>query len=108
MSIFGELERLITEHGSAMILRERLLLAKDQYEALEKEVSELHSENKALESQIKQSEDQIAKLSKLVGSSNNQPGDFDETTTKILKIFFDQSDDVSLIKSLGTCILTEA
>ena len=35
------IEKLITEHGSAAILKERLLLASDQYAALEKEVVDL-------------------------------------------------------------------
>ncbi len=36
----SEIERLITEHGSAAILKERLALASDQYSALEKKFTE--------------------------------------------------------------------
>jgi len=36
MSIFDSIEKLITEHGSAAILRERLEKAKEQYALLEK------------------------------------------------------------------------
>lgn len=45
--IFGEIERLITEHGSAAILKERIALASDQHAALEKKLldSELREEN---------------------------------------------------------------
>ena len=38
---FTAIEKLITEHGSAAILRERLALASDQYAALERRISEL-------------------------------------------------------------------
>lgn len=37
MDIFGGIEKLITEHGSAAILRERISLAAQQYTILEKE-----------------------------------------------------------------------
>ena len=96
MSIFGEIERLITEHGSAAILRERLALAADQYAALEKKVSELQCENETLRTQLKQRQRENEKLRELVANRTEQPSDFDETTYRVLKIFFDQSDDVSV------------
>jgi hypothetical protein len=37
--ILSEIEKLINERGSAKILQERISLAKEQYEALEKELS---------------------------------------------------------------------
>jgi len=46
--LFGEIERLITEHGSATVLSERLALAKDQYSSLEKENLVLKTENDRL------------------------------------------------------------
>lgn len=59
MSIFTEIERLITEHGSAAILKERVALAREQNEALAKkvgqleaEVAELKKKNGDLESKI--------------------------------------------------------
>lgn len=45
------IEKLINEHGSSNILRERLLLASDQYSALEKEKSCLKSENEILKTE---------------------------------------------------------
>lgn len=55
MGIFQDIERLITEHGSASILRERLALAAEQYAALEKQnaalkeaETNLKAENKRL------------------------------------------------------------
>ena len=51
----SEIEKLITEHGSAAILKERIALANDKYAAMERKLSEceaakkeLHSENEAL------------------------------------------------------------
>jgi len=55
MTIFDGIEKLINEHGSAKILGERLLLAKDQNTAQEKRISEL-------ESQFKESEAEKATL----------------------------------------------
>lgn len=47
----AEIERLITEHGSAVILKERLALASDQYSALEKKLSEANVRNEQLQSE---------------------------------------------------------
>ena len=44
----NEIEKLITEHGSAAILRERIALINDKYVALESENRVLRSENEAL------------------------------------------------------------
>jgi hypothetical protein len=44
MNIFNEIEKLINERGSAKIISERLLLAKDQNEAQEKRILELVSQ----------------------------------------------------------------
>ena len=43
MSLFGELQKLIEEHGSASILRERLAFWQDRLEALEKEKTQLET-----------------------------------------------------------------
>ena len=58
MSIFGDIERLINEHGSAAILRERLNLAKEKYEALEKQIVELETKNAELQSNCEECEKQ--------------------------------------------------
>jgi hypothetical protein len=44
------IERLITEHGSAAILRERVALAREQYAALETKVADLERDNETLRS----------------------------------------------------------
>ena len=48
--IFEEIEKLINEHGSAVILKERLVLANDKYSALEKKAADLQTENERLKS----------------------------------------------------------
>jgi hypothetical protein len=48
MNLFDAFDRLITEHGSATIMRERLTLIRDQMQALEKKVADLQTENAAL------------------------------------------------------------
>lgn len=48
MGILDGIEKLITEHGSAAILRERIALAKDEHAALEKKITALQEENAKL------------------------------------------------------------
>jgi len=62
MGIFQDIERLITEHGSAAILRERLSLAADQYSALEKKVTELEAKTVELQAENTQLESETSKL----------------------------------------------
>lgn|SRR5574340_180333 len=48
MGLLDGIEKLIVEHGSAAILKERIALANDKYAALEAENKVLRSENEAL------------------------------------------------------------
>lgn len=48
MRFLDSIERLINEHGSATILRERIALANDQYAHLEKKLTDLQAENDRL------------------------------------------------------------
>jgi|GEM_PF-955384 len=48
MGLLDGFERLINEHGSSTILRERIALAEDKYALLEKQVSILQAENVSL------------------------------------------------------------
>jgi len=52
MSLLDLFNKLIEEHGSAGILRERLLLVKEQLELLEKEKEDLKKENTELSKEI--------------------------------------------------------
>ena len=45
LSLFGNIEKLITEHGSAAVLRERITLAQEKYAALEKKLAEVKEEH---------------------------------------------------------------
>lgn len=49
MGILGDLERLINEHASASVLKERIALAEDKYAALERKVKELDEANAKLQ-----------------------------------------------------------
>jgi hypothetical protein len=48
MGLLDGIEKLINEHGSAVILRERIALAEDKYSALEKKAIDLEAENQRL------------------------------------------------------------
>lgn len=48
MGFLDGIEKLITGHGSAAILKERIALASDQYAALEKKSNDLQAENERL------------------------------------------------------------
>jgi len=51
MGLLDGIEKLINEHGSAAILKERIALANDKYEALERKLSDAESRIKQLESE---------------------------------------------------------
>jgi hypothetical protein len=52
MGIFDGIEKLINEHGSAVILNQQLALAKEQFTALERQVSELQTKSAKFEAQL--------------------------------------------------------
>lgn len=74
MGIFQDIERLITEHGSAAILRERLVLAAEQYVALQKKVVELQAENERLESENSKLEEQVRNFKSSPAQNRNPAG----------------------------------
>ena len=53
MGLLDSVEKLITEHGSAAILRERIALANDKHAALERKATTLEAENGELRTQLK-------------------------------------------------------
>jgi hypothetical protein len=63
MNVFSEIDRLITEHGSATILRERVALVREQNDALQKKVGELQSEVERLRASVAALEKEKAALS---------------------------------------------
>jgi hypothetical protein len=64
--IFEQLEKLINEHGSAQILKERLDLAADQYAGLEKKANTLEAGSKRLRLEIDSLRKENADLKKRI------------------------------------------
>lgn len=62
------LEKLINEHGSSAILKERLGLVAAEYEALERRASDLQLKNQAQASELQQLRSQVASLQAQFGS----------------------------------------
>ncbi len=91
--IFGQLEKLINEHGSAQILRERLGLAADQYAALEKKATNLEAENQSLRQQVESLRKESTNLKQKMQNQADRPPDFTDDTHKVLRYFFDQPGD---------------
>ena len=107
------LEKLINEHGSSTILRERLELFSDKYSILEEKLesanqknSALEAENQSLKTQLQQTTQDVARLQDMIDSATeSQSGDkLDEVKERILKIFFETNSDFTiahLSQSLG-------
>ena len=72
MGLFDGIEKLITEHGSAAILRERIALAADQYSTLEKENVALKTENQILKSENQRLKLDNSKLKEEIRNLENQ------------------------------------
>lgn len=62
MNPFDAIEKLIAEHGSAAILRERIAQAKEQQASLEKENASLKTENARLVSDLQKAQSEIQRL----------------------------------------------
>src|SRR5205809_555029 len=60
MGLLELINQLINEHGSATIMGERLNLARDQAQVLEKQLAALVVENAALKQRVAQLEQQVA------------------------------------------------
>lgn len=82
MGILDGFEKLINEHGSAAILKERIALANDQYSFLEKQKSLFESENTVLKTEnqtlkfnLEQAEQKIRQLEKQVSTIHNSNPD---------------------------------
>ena len=92
MNIFDGIEKLITEHGSATILRERLSLASDQYASLERKIteletktSELESENQRLRLHVRESEKENQRLKKELEQHSFHDSDLSEPQLNVLQ-----------------------
>ncbi len=96
------LEKLVNEHGSANILKERLGLKDDQISALQKEYADLMHENSALKAEnanlseaLKNAREEINTLKASVSCSPDGAGNLHETETQILQWLFDTDAEVS-------------
>jgi chromosome segregation ATPase len=100
MAIFDYIEKLITEHGSAAILREQVALARSEFAVLERKnrdlstasaeckqaVARLEADNKALHSQVQNLQQEKRDLEKQL---SHKSGSLDPTQIEILKLLSD-------------------
>jgi len=100
MGLLDGFEKLINEHGSAVILKERIALANDKYSALEHKLSEcasakmeLESENEALRLNLEKAKIEIQNLKKLSEQSHGQR--LEEIREKLLLLLSAQTDITS-------------
>ena len=91
------LEKLINEHGSSSILRERLELFSDKYSMLEEKNTHLSERNKDLESQAASLKEEVEKLKSIIDEigNNQNNNNLPEVTHDILKFLFDQQNDAN-------------
>lgn len=95
----GEIERLISEHGSAVILKERLALANDQYSALEGKLADARSRAEDLardnERLRKEAADLREQLRALQERAESQTGDRLEEVRETILRFLSEHEDVT-------------
>lgn len=109
MGLLDGFERLINEHGSAKILKERIDLANDKYSALEdknsileQKLTMLESENKTLRLNLEKSEVEIQNLKKVTEKSHSSR--LEEIKEKILKLLseHDEANSQQISHALST------
>jgi regulator of replication initiation timing len=81
MGLLDGLEKLINEHGSAAILRERIALLNEQHSllekkaaALEKQVVQLQSENEVLKTENSNLKEQVLRFEQKFSHNTNPRG----------------------------------
>lgn len=87
MGLLDGFEKLINEHGSAAILKERIELANDKYAALERKAAELAEENRRLRAE----NDDLRARAPAAPVAPHGP-EIDETAEKILVLLSKQTD----------------
>ena len=100
MGLLDGIEKLINEHGSAVILKERIALANDKYSALEKKFSEAELHIKELESEKQGFELDNFKLKEKVANLEEQIAErhgqrLEEVKEKIL-LFLSNSPEATI------------
>lgn len=112
MGLLDSIEKLITEHGSAAILRERIALANDKHAALEKKAASLEAENAALKAQLQTAKSEIENLraelaahtqAQANASSSGASSRLEDVREKILVLLASQdgATDQHIAKTLG-------
>ncbi len=86
------IEKLINEHGSSAILKERLELFNDKYEALETKLRNATKENELLIKENEQLTTQIQALEKQLTQNTPVDEGLSEEQASILRILFGASD----------------
>jgi molecular chaperone GrpE (heat shock protein) len=107
MGLLDSIEKLINEHGSAAILKERIDLANDKYSALEdknsifqQKVEMLESENKTLQLNLEKAQIEIQNLKKITDKPYNSR--IEEIKEKILALLATQDNfESNIAQSLG-------
>jgi DNA-binding MarR family transcriptional regulator len=111
MGMLDLIDKLINEHGSSTILKERLELLKDQISILEKENDAVKSENatlktkaSAIESQLNMAREEIERLNQVIVGLKEDHAKIhlDAVTEKVLKVFFDAGRELSVNEIAAT------
>ena len=111
MGLLDGFEKLINEHGSANILKERIALAEDKYAALEQKLSEceaakikLNAENETLRLNLEKASVEIQNLKKLTEKVHGSR--LEEVREKILVLLSQheslEAEEISNLLSIGT------
>lgn len=104
MGLLDGFEKLINEHGSAVILKERIALANDKYSALEKEfaasllraetaeaqASNLETENQSLKLDNEKLRQEILRRDDISEKEKSHNNLLDDSKLEILKLLFKQ------------------
>ena len=111
MGLLDGFEKLINEHGSAVILKERISLAEDKYAALEQKLSEcdaakikLNAENEALRLNLEKASVEMQHLKKLTEKVHGSR--IEEVREKIL-VLLSQHEELEaeqISRQLSICV----
>ena len=115
MGLLDGFEKLINEHGSATILKERIALAEDKYAALEQKLSECeaakiksHAENEALRLNLEKASVEIQQLKKLTEKAHGSR--LEEVIEKILVLLSQhetlEAEEISSLLKIGIQLAT--
>lgn len=98
-------EKLINEHGSSTILRERIVLISEKYSTLEDKLSLseqrnaiLESENQKLNSELYQAKQEIQRLNEIIKTNTKacRPEKLNKIQEEILQYFFKSGSDIPI------------